>query len=531
MKQRLLFMLIVFVGVPVAACGAGPGGFPCLAHDAQHTGVADGAGPPLLGAPRFVAAVPGMDMVGPATPVVAGSKIFVYAEFYDEVEQTYTDTVVLAFDELDGALLWSRPVAARDFDSISSPTAFFGEVEGQPVESVLVGSGDKLLRLDADMGAVQWTATLKAPVVNASPVVGDGVGGDGAVFISDYSGFGSGGRVYAYALADGALLWSRVIGRTSGNTPAYANGTLFVATADGAVFALDAADGAQLWKKPLLSLWQKAFYGGLSVRDGVLYVASYGFYGGQDNSTLFKLDAADGAVIWSAAAERTASIPVVAGGKVFLSGGIQGYGSVKKLECFDAASGALLWSFHDVGGWLHQPCWADGLLYASLAESSTAAFGPGGDLHVLDVSKQPGQPGFVLDVFGDAGGSPSVANGNVYAIGLLGDETALYAFGPAPQVAPRITGLVHERPTPGQEQFTITWTTRYGVTYVVQYSDGTALGAYDPAANWTDIPQSQVTESDGSPGDEGTESWTDDGTSSAGVSTTGSRFYRVRTVP
>ena len=73
-----------------------------------------------------------------------------------------------------------------------------------------------------------------------------------------------------------------------------------------------------------------------------------------------------------------------------------------------------------------------------------------------------------------------------------------------------------------------TWTTRHGVTYVVQYSDGTASGTYDPAGSWTDIPESQVTELDGSPGDEGTESWTDDGTSSAGSSTTGSRFYRVR---
>jgi outer membrane protein assembly factor BamB len=221
----------------------------------------------------------------------------------------------------------------------------------------------------------------------------------------------------------------------------------------------------------------------------------------------------------------------VADGKVFLSGGIQGYGSVQKLECFDAASGALRWSFLDAGGWLHQPCLADGRLYASLAESSTGGFGPGGDLHVLDVSKQPGDAGFVLDVYGDAGGSPSVANGNVYAIGRLGDETALYAFGPAPAPAPGITSLVQTRPAPGQEQFTVTWTTRYGVTYLVQYSDGTALGAYDPAASWTDIPESQVTESDGAPGDEGTEIWTDDGGSSAGLSTTGSRFYRVRTVP
>jgi len=77
---------------------------------------------------------------------------------------------------------------------------------------------------------------------------------------------------------------------------------------------------------------------------------------------------------------------------------------------------------------------------------------------------------------------------------------------------------------------TITWTTVHGRTYVVQFSDGTPTGAYDPGATWHDVPESEVMESDGSPGDEGTESWTDDGTSSAGFSTTGSRFYRVRIV-
>ncbi len=74
----------------------------------------------------------------------------------------------------------------------------------------------------------------------------------------------------------------------------------------------------------------------------------------------------------------------------------------------------------------------------------------------------------------------------------------------------------------------ITWTTVYGNTYIVQYWDGTADGLFGPSPAWTDIPESQVTENDGGPGDEGTESWTDDGTSSAGTSTTGNRYYRIR---
>ena len=76
----------------------------------------------------------------------------------------------------------------------------------------------------------------------------------------------------------------------------------------------------------------------------------------------------------------------------------------------------------------------------------------------------------------------------------------------------------------------ITWATVNGKTYVVQYWDGTAGGHYGTSPAWADIPETQVTETDGSPGDEDTESWSDHGTSSAGTSTTGSRFYRIRLV-
>jgi len=84
--------------------------------------------------------------------------------------------------------------------------------------------------------------------------------------------------------------------------------------------------------------------------------------------------------------------------------------------------------------------------------------------------------------------------------------------------------------TIGTGSTTIVWTTVHGKTYVVQHWDGTPDGAFGPAPDWADIPESQVTETDGAPGDEDVESWTDDGTSSAGTSATGSRFYRIRLV-
>jgi hypothetical protein len=82
----------------------------------------------------------------------------------------------------------------------------------------------------------------------------------------------------------------------------------------------------------------------------------------------------------------------------------------------------------------------------------------------------------------------------------------------------------------GPASVLITWSTVNGKTYIVQYWDGTPEGLFGPSPIWTDIPESEVTETDGSPGDEGTESWTDDGTSSAGPLPPGGRYYRLRLV-
>ncbi len=63
----------------------------------------------------------------------------------------------------------------------------------------------------------------------------------------------------------------------------------------------------------------------------------------------------------------------------------------------------------------------------------------------------------------------------------------------------------------------ITWTTVHGRTYIVETSE--TLGG-----SWTEVASSQVTELDGTPGTEGTESWADTAPSAV------RRFYRVKLV-
>src|SRR5262249_37171237 len=151
--------------------------------------------------------------------------------------------------------------------------------------------------------------------------------------------------------------WSVTIGASSGNTPAVWNGRVFVTSAGdggfgpGQVWCFDAraiTAPTPLWVT--LNPAGEPFFGGTCVHErqggADLFCASYAFYGNSTSANLLKVDAATGAVRWSAPCNRTSSTPLVLpDGRVCLSGGIRGYGSVPTLQLFrdDATTATLLW--------------------------------------------------------------------------------------------------------------------------------------------------------------------------------------------
>jgi hypothetical protein len=72
-----------------------------------------------------------------------------------------------------------------------------------------------------------------------------------------------------------------------------------------------------------------------------------------------------------------------------------------------------------VGGWTHHPLLSAGLLYAGVPDGP-AMFGPYAELLVLDLSLGPADEGFVVSRGTGAGGSPAVADGMVFSIGVDG---------------------------------------------------------------------------------------------------------------
>ncbi len=437
---RLAIGLLVLSG----AAGAARAEWRQLASDAARHGSST-IGPANVSAVLWQATQDGVGRTlvieGASSPVVYGGRVYCNARH--SPSGSYTANKVVALDQGTGAHLWEQVVAKGVLNSWSSPAVDAAHV------TVLLGSGNKLYAFDALSGAPEWTTQLDRNVVNCSPLVADGLE-PGRAFIVDYDPFGGLGQLYcvntsafdagANPFQPGEIVWVEGVGGTSGATPAYADGVVFLASAaglngfpdSGVVWAFDvnAPAGSRLRWSVLIG---EGFFGGVTVANGFVYAAGYSFSGTGDNSLLAKLRASDGAVQWVVPCERTSSIPIVISDRVYLSAGIQGFGSVPKAQCFrdDGASATKIWdTYVDTagamifGGWTQLPAVAGGRLYLGKLPLSGDFYGPATDLFLLDLAKLPGQSGFVLQQRAGLGSSPALSDGRLYTVGSGG----LYAL-------------------------------------------------------------------------------------------------------
>jgi len=183
-----------------------------------------------------------------------------------------------------------------------------------------------------------------------------------------------------------------------------------------------------------------------------VYAASYAFYGGTTSANLMKIEANSGAVQWSVDANRTSAAPVVLGdGRVVLSTGLNGYGSVPAIQVFRdlQSSATLAWDsslatwvdananglrdqgeFTSVGGWSNQIAVGrmDGRLTALAGVMPTNANSTGSCTMLRAIDLEGQTPVILPMSSSQAGSTPALVDGNVYSIGPGG----LTAFGPLP---------------------------------------------------------------------------------------------------
>jgi outer membrane protein assembly factor BamB len=188
----------------------------------------------------------------------------------------------------------------------------------------------------------------------------------------------------AFDAATGQLLWAT---NSGGDSPAVSKGTVYIDTQNG-LCAYTAASGTNLWCAGNNYLPDAP--SGAAVVDGIAYF-------GSALGSVFAIDAASGAQLWSApiSSDNAASSPAVANGVVYING--------DGLFAFDAKTGAQLWSSSIVDG-TSSPAVVGGVVYCSGRVLAALNATTGAVLW----SASPGGP---LSILGD---SPAVAKGTVY---------------------------------------------------------------------------------------------------------------------
>lgn len=457
---------------------AGPE-WPCFAGGVERPSISF-TGPASIASPAWTCSVDSsgntISFVGQSSPAVSRDHVLAIGSISPGGGKQWR---LWAIDRRSGQIAWSAPVAAPVLDSWSSPAVDAGNV------SAIVATGSAVMSFNLTTGAVRWTTPLDHPVVNASPVVTQGAGPRGLglrdrVFITEYDGFGDDGRLTSIN-ADpfdahfnphqpGEKLWSVRIGGSSGNSPAFFEGRVFVTTAGefgsgpGKIMAFDAAKATE--PEPLWTLESpdgEAFFSGIvAARDGSrisLYAATYAFFGNRLSSSLVKVDAFTGEFRWAAPCNRTASTPVLLpGGRIAVSGGLNGFGTIPTLQLFrdGTSSATLLWDsaastwtdsnsngvmdlgeYFRLGGWSVQPAvaWTPTArtLYLGVLPTSSSSTAANSTIYAIDADKLPELPGaalsgFVREQYSGAGSSAAIADRNLYTIGPAG----LVAFGPPP---------------------------------------------------------------------------------------------------
>ena len=436
-KERYLkffFAAFVFVGV-VAAADAGQ--WTHLAGDSARSGRAE-RGPIHLNQIAWTATLgSNEEMVGSSCPVIADGIVYISAREYDDSVQVAN--LLIAFDLANGSRKWTATVEADVLDSFSSPA-----IDARS-KQVFVAAGFSLYAFDARTGAARFQTSLDGPVVNCSPVVTSDLDAGGVptnrVFVVDFNNSNA-GKLYAINIdpldagqnnyQPGERVWTQSIGSATNATPAYLGGRVYVAGANAVVRCLNAASGATIWGRNVASSGYPqfgGFYGGVSVQGGFVYAATYNFSGGQNNSGLFKLDAGSGAIQWASTCERTSSIPIVAGnGRIYLSGGLDGFGAAVKLQCFqdNGTSASLIWDTYAgtggvlrVGGWTNQPVLAGGRLLVGVPPVGQS-FSGFQALMMIDPNLPPSDMGFVIEQVAGSGGPAAVAGRTLVSIGSAG---------------------------------------------------------------------------------------------------------------
>jgi len=132
----------------------------------------------------------------------------------------------------------------------------------------------------------KWSFNFGQPI--SYPLIADG-----RVFVTVRNPSGNGTRLVAFNTADGAILWSYVLGAYSAwSGLCYENSRVFAINGDGLLRAFNVVTGEVVWSTQLPG--QYSFTSAPTVFQGVIYTGGAGSGG-----TAYAVSASTGAVLWT----------------------------------------------------------------------------------------------------------------------------------------------------------------------------------------------------------------------------------------
>ncbi len=377
--------------------------------NATNRGSAElGPGVSYFSTPRFVV---GDSLIAPSSPCVMNGRIFVYGV-------ANGSGFVQAFDENTGDSLWTRPITLPGFGSWSSLSADLIS------NSVYIGSGNFLYRIDAVTGDSIWAVSTKYAVVNASPTINID---DNLIYINTYGGFGATTLLWAFNIANGDSVWCNELWGQGQGCPAYdANrsrvyfpvNVLHQWTSPGKIAAFDAVTGDEIWVSA--NTHSCACFGSATYDSKTGTVMAGGW-----NGSMLIVNADDGSFVIEANDIQSGGDYTPAIGKSYVY--VTGDGGTAGIN---PTTGGTVWHTPGTGSWCSAACYAE-----DDGTGQDVVYVGGGGLYMLDADD-----GTILATYGSSGtGTPALANGNVYFIqrdpGKFVYDGKLVALGPVPSIS------------------------------------------------------------------------------------------------
>lgn len=350
---------------------------------------------------------PNDSLMWPGMPSVADGKIYMTTGESAQYNKPTGTSEFSAIDAHTGKQLWKLDMEAlppRESVAIAYGTLYL--IPGDVTTSVDTISGNEYAT-DQQVWAIKdanpttptavqtnWTQWRADPAHSSTASVGPSnltlawrfqTGGSvisSPTVSNDIAYFGStDSYIYAVDARSGDLIWKFKTGAPVESSVALANSLIYTGGDDGYVYCLNPCTGAQQWKTFVngnlpFTFGNLVLKSSPAVADGKVYVGSLDGY-------LYALDWNTGSILWKTqAAGPIESSPAYADGAVYFTAEEPATGMVYKLN---AATGAVQWNFSIA----YRPSFTGGnqmLGSPSVADGKVFASSNWGDYYALDIN-------------------------------------------------------------------------------------------------------------------------------------------------